>query len=215
MRIPGWRVAARALARALLAGALGGCASVVRNELTVFHEWPADGGDRSYRFVRSAAQRDSLAQSSYEQALRTELATVGFRESAQPRFEIGFDYGVERKPRLVVEAAPVFRPYVYLGAGGHRGAAFFGGSVAWWPWYGTYEREQLIYEHRLTLQIADLRANPVRRVYEATVTTDAFASDPLGVLPYLARAFLAEFPGRSGSTRRIDVPVPPPVQPGR
>lgn len=201
----------RRVVAAALVATFAGCASVVRNELTVFHEWPSAAAPLTYRFVRSPAQRDSLAHASYERVLRDGLAGAGFSEAAEPRLEIAFEYAVVRRSRLVVEQAPMFQPYFYLGTGGRRSGPYFGGGIGW-PWYPPYEREQTIYEHRLRLQMSDITARPPKRVYEATVSTDAFVADPLVALRYLVRAMLADFPGPSGSARRVDVPVesPPP-----
>ncbi len=88
-----------------LAVLLAGCATPLRGQLTAFHEWPADA-PRTYQFARTAAQRDSLEHATWEQVMRAELARAGFREAANPRFSITFDYRVSRQLGRVVEALP-------------------------------------------------------------------------------------------------------------
>lgn len=189
---------------------LAGCAMPLRGQLTAFHEWPADA-PRTFRFVRSAAQRDSLEHAAWEQVMRAELARAGFREAVEPRFSVSFDYRVMRRLGRVVEAYPVVQPYFWWGTWGSRGGVSIGGPWPWWgPGYHPVAYDRAWHEYRLRMEIEDLSARPPRRVYEGTAVSDGLeASTPAEVLPLLARAVLGDFPGPSGVTRRVEVPVQP------
>lgn len=192
----------------LLALALGGCASMVGTELTVFHDWPAAAGDRSFRMVRSEGQADSLAHANFERIVRDELVAAGFRETSDPRFEVGFDYSSREflaYPAGGYYYPPFFTPYFGFGFGGPHAFMSFSAPLSWWA----YDRGERRYERRLSLTIRDLRAQPPQRVYEVTAVNTGLSPDMTSALPYMVRALLVDFPGQSGSTRWVDVPVQP------
>jgi hypothetical protein len=204
--------AAGALSLSLLAG----CATPIRSDLTVFHEWPAEA-PRTYRFAANQEQLGSLEHASYRSLIRGELARVGFAESNTPRFEVRFDYEITpRVDRLVEYASPYyFQPWFGFGTWGSHGGLSF--SAPWPGWGGTYavERQQTWYGYRLELVITDLAAAG-KRVFEATAVTGGSTESIAPAMPYLARSVFADFPGRSGLTRRVEVPVEAvaPVNPG-
>jgi len=199
----GWLAGAAAATMLVLAG----CATPMRGQLTAFHEWPADA-PRTYRFTRTDAQRDSLEQAAWERLLRAELARAGFQEAPSPRFAIGFDYRVARHISRVVESYPMIQPYFWFGSWGSHGGLSIGGPWPWWgPGYYPVETARPWHEYRLRIEIDDLAARPTRRVYEGTAVSESLDMAPADVLPLLARAILGDFPGPSGVTRRVEVPV--------
>lgn len=203
----GWRGWAALVASATLL--LAGCASPMRGEITAFNEWPAQA-PRSYRFDFTDAQRDSLEQAAWTQVIRTALARAGFHESDTPRFAIRFDYRVDKHISRYLESYPMIQPYFWWGSWDGRGGIGFGGP---WPWWGPgaypVERERAWYEYRLHLEFDDLALRPPRRVYEGTVVGEGTDPAPEDALPLLARGLLADFPGPSGVTRRIEMPAAP------
>ena len=195
----------RRAALGLAALALAACASTVGSELTVFHEWPSSVGERSFRMVRADGQADSIAHANFERIVRAELIAAGFRETPNPRFEVGFDYGSrEYFARSVgYYPPPYFHPYFGFGFGGPHAFMSFSAPLSWWA----YDRDERRYERRLSLTMRDLAAQPPRRVYEATAVNAGLSPDMTSALPYMVRALLADFPGQSGTTRWVDVPV--------
>lgn len=182
-----------------------GCATPLRGEVTTFNEWPASA-PRTYRFVRNEAQRNSLEHARWEELLRAELARAGFRQAPDPRFEISFDYRVDRKMSRFVEYQPIVQPYFWWGAFGPHSAFSIGGPFPWWGSYYPTSSDRIWYDYRLRLQIDDLSTKPSRRVYEGTAVTDGYVPQAEEVLPLLARGLLEDFPGPSGVTRRVEVP---------
>ncbi len=190
---------------ALLAVLLAGCATPLRGQLTAFHEWPVDA-PRTYRLVRIAEQRNSLEHAAWERVMRAELARAGFQETRDPRFEISFDYRVDRQLSRVTELQPMVQPYFWFGSfGPHAGFSVASGWPWWGPSYYPVVSDRLWYDYRLRLQIDDLSLRPPRRVYEGTAVSTGYVPEPAQVLPLLARAILGDFPGPSGATRRVEI----------
>ncbi len=198
------------LAVVALSALLAGCATPLRGELTAFHQWPTADAPRTYRFVRSPAQRDSLEHAAYEPVVAAELARAGFTPSANPRYEVGFEFNVARRAVRVADYRPMITPYFWFGTGWrHGGIGFSGIWPGWGPAYYPVERDRVWFDYRLRLEIRDLQVQPPRRVYEGTAVSDGAESIPNGVLPLLARGILSDFPGPTGVTRRIEVPQDP------
>ncbi|MCD6681734.1 MAG: DUF4136 domain-containing protein [Burkholderiaceae bacterium] len=189
--------------------ALAGCATPLRGEVTTFNDWPASA-PRTYRFVRTDAQRNSLEHAQWEQLLRFELARAGFQPASDPRFAVSFDYRMDRKMSRVVDYQPIVQPYFWWGSFGPHAGFSVGGPFPWWgSAYYPVATDRVWYDYRLHLQIDDLSVKPPRRVYEGTAVSDGYIPQPEQVLPLLARALLADFPGPSGVTRRVEVPREP------
>jgi len=204
-RLAGGRGSLRALFAFGGVLALAGCALPVASDLTVFHEWP-EQAPRTFRFVTTEAQLDSLEHASYRQVMRAELARIGFTESQTPRFELRFDPMVlSRTERRVDYAYPYVQPWFYWGTWGSRGGVSI--ATPWPGYYGGYavDRDVTWYEYRLSITIRDLAAGG-RKVYEANAVASGSAPSIAGAMPYLARAVFADFPGLSGVPRRVEVP---------
>ncbi|MFA7506058.1 MAG: DUF4136 domain-containing protein [Burkholderiaceae bacterium] len=202
----GLRALLQRVAIGFAAMVLAACASTVGSERTVFHEWPGTVEERTFRMVRAEDQAESIAHANFERIVRAEFIAAGFRETPDPRFEVGFDY---RSREFFTRTAggyyypPYFTPYFGFGFGGPHAFMSFSAPLSWWA----YDRDERRYERRLSLTIRDLAAQPPRRVYEATAVNSGLSPDMTSVLPYMVRALLADFPGRSGSTQWVDVPV--------
>lgn len=185
----------------------GGCALPVNSDVTVFHEWP-DQAPRTYRFATTAVQLDSLEYASYRGLMRAELARVGFIETQSPRFEVRFRFSSEPRTRRSIEYTNPYylQPWFYWGSFGSGGGFSL---AAPWPGFGAgpyaVERAESWYEYRLMIQIADLAAG-ARNVYEANAVTGGVSPSIADAMPYLVHAVFADFPGRSGVTRHVEVP---------
>ncbi len=192
-----------------LALLVGGCATPMRGEVATFHQWPSEA-QRTYQFVRTPEQRDSLEHTTWENLLRVELARAGFRQTGDPRFAIGFDYRADRRMSRVTEYQPMIQPYFWWGTFGSHGGFSIGGPFPWWgSAYYPVVTDQLWYDYRLRVQIDDRSVQPPKRVYEGSAITDGYVPQAEEVLPLLGRALFTDFPGPSGVTRRVEVPRPP------
>ena len=204
--------AAMVMLLSVLALGLSGCASSVVSEFTVYHSWPADAAQPSYRFVRPPERRESLEQASFEDLARPELQRAGFVESPDGRFGVTLLFADERMVRQVLQEPIGVSPW-------------FGWSGWWgawhgWPgWYGwgmgatvplgwAPVRDETYYRRTLQLRITDLRASPPKRVYETTAVSEDFAADGSKALPVMLRQVLQEFPGPAGVPRRVRTTLP-------
>jgi hypothetical protein len=197
----------------LLCAALAGCASTIRTEVTAFHEWPANLGERTFSFARSPEQENDLEYRSYESLVRNELARLGFAEanSAQAAgLRVGMQYSISARDVRVVE--PVFTDPFYGPAWG----PFYGPR---WPhtafyspfhdpfWYAQptqmIERNFQVFTRRLRIPIS--RAADGKMLYDVTVNSEGTNGSLPAVMPYLVHSAFEEFPGKSGVPRRVDL----------
>jgi hypothetical protein len=87
---------------------LGGCATVIRSDVTAFNEWPADLTNKSYVFERTAAQENDLEYKSYENLVGAELQRLIFApptSTGAAQLKIVLKYDITA--RDVFESEPV------------------------------------------------------------------------------------------------------------
>lgn len=191
--------------------ALGACAvPMLRNDVTAFHQWPANAGDRSYRLVRLPAQQGSLEHATYEAIARVELNAAGFRESPDGRFSVSFEYAVESRTARVYEYPPwgggpvAFGTFgAYSGPWGLGVGVPIGGAA-----YPATPRDLVSYDRNVKLMIYDGAVATGARVWEGTALSSGSTQGLTAVLPYMFRALLSDFPGVNGATRRVEVELP-------
>ncbi|WP_151448362.1 DUF4136 domain-containing protein [Lacisediminimonas profundi] len=194
-----------------------GCASTIRNDVTAFHEWPADLDQRTYVITRTEEQANELEYNNYENLLRAELARLGFEEqrSAPPaRLKVRLQYSSSVRDVLLIQ--PVADPYYYPWAwGGGPGLGPWRGPQGYYP-PGVYypgswgppiiQQEEIrykMYSRQLKVVMTDARTG--RNVYEVTVNSDDTKGPLPGVMPYMMRSAFQEFPGPNGVPRVIEL----------
>ncbi len=201
-RPAGLRRAAR-LAFVSVVVALAACASPVRNAVTVYHEWPASLTERTFRIADPEEGADDLAYRTFRAIVRDRLVAAGFVPSPRPALEVAFSYRETRETGQVIESVPVVTSHVSIGSWWRHGGLSVGFPLYWgWPAYEV-ARPVNVYERRLTLEIADLRAGEPRRVYQASASNQGGTPAAAEALPYLVDAILDDFPGRSGVARHV------------
>lgn len=195
----------------MLAGLLGACATpTIRNDVQSFHQWPAGSVERTYQLRRLPAQEGSLEHATYETLVRQELAAAGFAEAANGRFVVTFDYSVQTRVTRVVDPPIMVSPSFWWGPGVYRsGWGLSVGVPFGYPWYPPIARDFTSSVRTVRLYMNDSASASAARVWEGTATSAGSNSDLVLVLPYMVRALLSGFPGQSGSSRRVDVELPP------
>jgi hypothetical protein len=180
---------------------LTGCASYVTTNVTAFQNWSGSQQDRTYAFVRSAAQQN-LEQGTYEQMVGGELALHGFTrvEARQAHYAVALAYGV--RSGAVVVPQPVYYDPWWPGPrwrGGY-GYAPFGpvGPVAY------VDQTYPVFDKLLTVRMVE-RATQAE-VYNVTATLRAGDPDLLPAMPYLARSALLNFPLPNGTMTQVRLP---------
>jgi hypothetical protein len=192
-----------ALWSAALLGAalLGGCGTLntFPSTVSVFSEWDAGGqAAKTFAFVRSAAQQNSLEHKTYEQSVRSALLAKGFTESETgARYKVAINYAVsEDKIRRELYAEGPWGGGLGWGLGfsGSRFGFGFNRFVEL-PWYS----------RELRVDISDAASGAKR--YEARAVNDSQSKEIAPAMPYLAQAALSEFPQASGSSKVVRVPI--------
>ena len=210
-------VAAWLMGLVAIAG-LAGCVSpTLRSEVTAFHRWD-DPPPRSYAFLSDPKLEQSLEHRSYERLVAQRLAALGFAETApaSARFQVAFEYRAVPEPYRYTE-------YWYPGA--------YGPGFPMGPWigprtlygypYGRLDplwamppvpmtRDTTVWRHLLRVDLFDLRDAPPpgKKAWEATAVAVAASEALPRLMPSLVQAVFSDFPGPSGITRRIEVPLP-------
>ncbi|MEZ5658253.1 MAG: DUF4136 domain-containing protein [Burkholderiaceae bacterium] len=198
MRMRGFRL----LGLGFLALMLGACASPVRNQVSVYHDWPAALTERSYRFA-APPQGDDLAYRTFRAVVEQRLAAGGFRRSPSPALEVAFSFVENRRSGQVVEQVPAVSSHLSIGSWGRHGGLSIGFPLYWgWP-YADVVRQVDFYERTLTLEIADIRSGTSTPIYKATASNRGEAPAGADALRYLVDAVLDDFPGRSGVIRQV------------
>ena len=210
----------RWLACAAAVAVLGGCAfgpRMIQTEVTTFNEWSTLPADRSYSFARTLEYKNSLELKTYEDIVRDELATRGFRlvaDPAQANLVVTLRPSVTTVSVVLLDQWPAVNPF-WGPYGGYYGRRFGGFGPGFGGFYGPYggvddfgTYRQDVFRKRLELDI-DSQTVPAKRYYEGRVENTAYNASLAQVMPVLVHALFTDFPGNNGQTRRVDVPVEP------
>ncbi|WP_395402164.1 DUF4136 domain-containing protein [Pseudoduganella sp. UC29_106] len=214
----------KALASILIAAAsllLSGCATTLRSDVTVFHQWPADLQDKSYVFETPPPAEDTLEHRSYLALVSNELAKLGFQQAANPadaKLRVGMRFSTVDHPTRVLQASdpflmsPYYGPWGYgrFGYGPYRRyyGGFYGYRGFYDPWYwGPMEYREVIqhnYERKLYVTINNLAGN---KLFEVTVNNTSRKQSTPAVMPALVQSAFTGFPGESGKAKRVDLEI--------
>ena len=199
---------------------VSGCAgSMVRSDVTVFQEWPADMREKIFVFERTREQDNNLEYRNYENLVRTELLRLGFAEAsvAQPsKLKVMLSYGIRsRDVRVIESVAP--EPFWSGGPGyGHRwrGRGYYGPYYdPFWPVSHPVEiidSSYQVFSRQLKVTIAQMPAG--KKLFDVTVSSEGSNGMLATVMPYLVRSAFIDFPGTSGVPRRIELRMQEPLQ---
>ncbi|HEY1999650.1 DUF4136 domain-containing protein [Paraburkholderia sp.] len=184
---------------------LSGCTSYVTTQVTAFSDWSGNDASRTYAFIRSAAQQNSLEQSTYELFVANALATRSFRqvEADQAHYLVGLSYGTRSETISVAE--PVFYSSPWPGP-------YWGRPFDPWGPYGafppTYVNQTYpVFAHSLGIRITDRATG--REVYNVMARNSGDEPSLVRAMPYLVRSALADFPLGNGAVRTVKLPVDP------
>lgn len=208
----------------MLAGALllSGCATTLRSDVTVLHDWPAQMQDKSYVFKAPPASDDTAQYQSYLQLVRAELSSLGFtegRDANAARLTVSMRFlTTEYQVRMLQTIDPFWNgPYF-------RNGSYFRGGIAYDPWqfsglpgYANYHplynpfrhgppvlRETVHYNYERQLHVT-IAAKDGAPMFDVQVrNTSTIAATPT-VMPALVASAFAGFPGQSGVPHQIDL----------
>lgn len=202
----------RAAGAAALVALAAACASppTMRSDVVRFHAWQA-AEPLSFAMRAPEPLTGSLERRSYQQLVRDRLIALGFVEAdpSSARYQVAMDIRVAPEPRRVTEYWPAAAPWPWIGPR-------FGYPLRYDPWWGMppapIAYDTTLFRHELRVDLFDVRVEPSpgRKVWESRATAYASSESTVRLMPGLVGAAFAEFPGESGTTRRIEVPLPAP-----
>ncbi len=193
---------------------LAGCAGRIKSNIAVFHELPHGIAGTTYALVPFKEQEGSLEHKTYEQLLRQELNSKGFREAMLDLADVVvfMAYGIDTG-REVVFPIPIFgqtgvsSSSTYGTFQSYGGYGSYSGTTTYTPTYGIVGAapvSQTQYTRFLRMDILEkmaLSQQNIKKVYEAKVVSRGRSGQLSEVLPTMIKALFEEFPGKSGSTR--------------
>ncbi len=201
------------LAHLLLAvvALLGACASPITAKVTSFNQWPADASSASFSFIRPADGVNDLEQQSYEKNVQTELEKFGLKRAPVGqvgRIQVDVVTGSGTRNRTYRE--PIYRDNLvyhppYRDAAGNVYNGFWTPDL-WGPQYmgeRTVVRTLQVSNVRLRLLDSQGAAGKPKAVFESRAVYEGDIEDMPKVMPYLVRAALDGFPGKSGTVRKV------------
>ena len=201
---------------------LTGCASTIRSEVTAFHQWPSTLSDKSFDFERTAAQAQSLEYRSYEAQVGNALMGLGLhapQAGAPAALRVKLDASISGRDVRIVETVLVDPWYGTPWYGpGTFGPGTFGPYWGGWPGAGypfyspmwpsmpvarEQERRYTVFHRELKIKI--MAAADGQPLYDVTVRSDGKEANLAKVMPYLVQSAFADFPGKSGVPRVVEL----------
>lgn len=203
-----------ALASALF---FNGC-SQIQSSVSVFHDLPPTGNQETFVVVDVEEHQETLEFKTYKKQIEEHLIEYGWVvEPGRPwnanRF-VYIEYGIG-EGRSVSGSVPIFgqtgggSSYTSGTISNPQGDyANFSSSTYTAPTYGQvgeipYSKTR--YDRFLVLAIKDKKK---KNIFEATVISSGESPQVSAVLPNMIEALFKDFPGSSGTTKRVVTPVP-------
>lgn len=208
----------------LLALVLAACSTAITARVTVFHELAPLPQGAKYAFIQSKAQQGSLEHKAYEDMVRQQLAKYGFREVAVKEADLAvfLSYEIDNG-KEVISTYPIFgqtgvsSSYTYTNI--YRdfdGRPNYARATTYFPSYGivgTGTAFDVVYTTRVQLDLLSrplLDQGKTLKLYEGKVVSSGAGSQMNEVMPYMIRALFLEFPGNSGTTKTVEIPLSQP-----
>jgi len=198
-----------------------GCASI-RVEVSVFHDLTSTVQSLKYAVVSVSDQEVSLEHKSYRDLVKTELNKRGHVEAPEVEADVhiflfyGIDGGRQRVTSYPI-TGQTGTQYTYIPATPSPSGSFptyRSGTTIATPTYGvvgTSTISETVFGGYLLLDMVDraesLKEGKVKRIYEAKVIGIGPSGQAAVLVPAMINALFQDFPGKSGSTRRLDLPI--------
>ena len=194
--------------------AFAGAEKPVSAEVTAVHQLPANLSGAKFSFVPTAEQGASQEYLKYQDQVRHQLIARGIAEAplADADLAVGLAW-VASKGQPQTEAVPSMGAEASFGANNRgnadaaTGAPNLNSSLT--PLYSsTTTLSQTVYTRRLTLMMYAIKsatADQAREVYEGTVTSVGSSNELGPLVPKLIDALFADFPGKSGQVRTVQL----------
>lgn len=186
---------------------LAGCTTpLVQADVTRFHGLAATQA-RSFTITPEQGQGGSLEFQRYAEMVAAALAAQGWRPVApggQADTLVTLHWGIGQPSTTVWQSPSTFYGGYGWGATGH----WYGAGTAF-PFYEPYPywetHSVTTYPKWLSVEIAEARTKI--RLFEGRAVAEGSRRELAPVMPYLIRALFTGFPGTSGTTVRVEIPI--------
>ena len=195
--------------------------------MSSFHRLGAEDSGKTFAVLAAdPSKRGSIEFDTYARLVATQLSAQGFREvglQPEPDLLVFLEYGIDAG-QTVSGSLPVYGQtgggYTYQGGSvtaygpGGSAAGTYSGYTYSPPTYGVvgavpYSRTD--YRRVLFLDIVDAKRSTPRsvvKVYEARVLSIGRTPSLPQIVPLMIQSLFSDFPGASGATRTVTLPLP-------
>jgi hypothetical protein len=207
---------------------VAGCATTVTTQVTPFHELTGSLAGQRFVIVPTAEQQNSLEFGAYADLVRQALVEKGLVDAGNERASA--DLGVSMSYEVIGRGSSL-RPMTgttgSIGFGAGSGG-FSGGGIGIGIGFpiGGGSSGEVAFQRTLHIRIDRLHANgtpttapapdpmsppgmpaPANRVFEARAISEGESSSIAPVMRAMVQAIFDDFPGESGRTRVVSVPL--------
>jgi hypothetical protein len=190
----------------------------VQSDVARFHRLAAPSGE-TFRLVPSeAAKAASLEFDSYAKQVADQLVRVGFRAAdagTTATYEVQLDYGISGgKEKLATRPGLGTSLYARSAFSGYHYRGAWIARPYYHPFYDPFFHDSFsepevysytVYTRSLKMDIK--RSSDGEKLFEGRVESIGTDKRLPEVMPYLVEALFTGFPGNSGTTQTIKVPV--------
>ncbi|MGE5545692.1 MAG: DUF4136 domain-containing protein [Solirubrobacterales bacterium] len=186
--------------------------TMVQTDVTRFHQLPIADGTRSFTILPDDGQRGSLEFQRYAELTANQLAAYGWHpvpSSAQADAVAFLHWGIGPS-RTEVWSSPstVYGGYGY---GWHHPYWYGGGAMPFGDPFPYWETQSATYYPKwVSVEILDAAAWKAGQrlvLFEGRAVTESGGREITPLVPYLMRALFTGFPGASGRTVHVNVPL--------
>jgi hypothetical protein len=173
-----------------------GCARSFEAEVTRFHQIVQTGGQTA-TIVAADPQLEGLEFSSFADIVGHHLERYGYRaaSTSTPDLRVVMGYA------MAETGSERSGPLIGIGVG-HYGRHV---GVSYSGLFNVGSNRTYYYAYRLDLVIEEVASG--QRIFEGRSVTSGRGANMGAVMPYLVAALFENFPGQSGQTVRIELPV--------
>ena len=205
----------------ILLAFLAGCASVPPQfvaQITVRHTIASDMAGKRFLFAQTSNQTQSLLEQQVQAQVGSQLMAAGLLQAQTPAdadWIVALTYGIDNG-QVVVSQEPIWGTVgydMYYGRMPLRGGGFY-----YVPQYfpqtgivGSQPIQTTVYTSTLAVDISDrklLQSGQFAKLYEGKALNKSVDQDLDWTLPWLSRALFLSFPGFSGQTTTVKLPLP-------
>ena len=181
-----------------------GCGGLIDINVETFHELNSSLSPKSYAFLATSDQKNSLEYKTYQNLIRKKLEKLGYQEvePSNADLQISFNYSIS-SPQEKVGSVPVYGQTGISTSTTRQPSLdgmYSGSSTTYEPTYGVVGSETYTYTtYTSRLGLVLLEGGSIgKRLYEGTAKSTGPSGSLSTVMPYLVEALFKEFPGKSG-----------------